>query len=154
MEATESKLETGNERMKSLFNLKKHAVTNSRKIFILGISGYDSSIFTIPTIEQLLKSNIDVIVIPDAQAEKAISEETLLKAFSGPMANSELIVLTNKDEWEFWGKSMVVLHIYLRNLVDGFLIAPMSPNVLAKMANGLCDDLLVTVTRINIDVFM
>jgi 3-polyprenyl-4-hydroxybenzoate decarboxylase len=109
--------------------------------------------FAVPIIKQLLKSNIDLIIISDAQAEKSIAEESLLKTFEKEAADSQLIILTTKDEWDFWSKGMVVLHIYLRNLVDSFLLGPMSANVLAKMANGLCDDLLVRI-YITIDVLV
>lgn len=37
-----------------------------------------------------------------------------------------------------------VLHIQLRDWADAFLIAPLDANTLAKLANGLCDNLLVT----------
>eukprot|EP00826_Nyctotherus_ovalis_P011889 TRINITY_DN1309_c0_g2_i3.p1 TRINITY_DN1309_c0_g2~~TRINITY_DN1309_c0_g2_i3.p1 ORF type:complete len:150 (-),score=50.32 TRINITY_DN1309_c0_g2_i3:421-870(-) len=145
MEDTEKRLEKGNEKMRSLYSLRKHAAATSRSIVILGISGFDSSLFAASFVDQLLSSKTSLIVVPDSQAIKAVDEEALLKRFSEAAGNSELVVLTDKDEWEFWGKGMVVLHIYLRNLVDSFLMAPMSAHILSKIANGLCDDLLVTI---------
>ncbi|KAL7540219.1 hypothetical protein ACHAXR_009947, partial [Thalassiosira sp. AJA248-18] len=48
-----------------------------------------------------------------------------------------------EEEWETY-KSLrdSVLHIDLRNWADVCLIAPLSAHTLAKLANGLCDDLL------------
>eukprot|EP00826_Nyctotherus_ovalis_P011888 TRINITY_DN1309_c0_g2_i2.p1 TRINITY_DN1309_c0_g2~~TRINITY_DN1309_c0_g2_i2.p1 ORF type:complete len:240 (-),score=76.29 TRINITY_DN1309_c0_g2_i2:59-778(-) len=147
MEDTEKRLEKGNEKMRSLYSLRKHAAATSRSIVILGISGFDSSLFAASFVDQLLSSKTSLIVVPDSQAIKAVDEEALLKRFSEAAGNSELVVLTDKDEWEFWGKGMVVLHIYLRNLVDSFLMAPMSAHILSKIANGLCDDLLTCLCR-------
>ena len=52
------------------------------------------------------------------------------------------------QEWQSWqemGDS--VLHIDLRNWADCMIIAPLSANTLAKVANGLCDNLLTCVVR-------
>lgn len=40
-----------------------------------------------------------------------------------------------------------VLHIELRRVATIILIAPLSANTLAKLANGLCDNLLTCVAR-------
>jgi phosphopantothenoylcysteine decarboxylase len=40
-----------------------------------------------------------------------------------------------------------VLHIELRRLASALLIAPLSANTLAKIANGMCDNLLTSVVR-------
>lgn len=39
------------------------------------------------------------------------------------------------------------MHIELRNWADVLLIAPLSANTLAKIAGGLCDNLLTCVVR-------
>ena len=41
----------------------------------------------------------------------------------------------------------MVLHIKLREVSDMLLVAPMSANTLAKMVNGLCDNLVTSVFR-------
>ena len=52
------------------------------------------------------------------------------------------------QEWQSW-KEMgdTVLHIELRNWADCMIIAPLSANTLAKVSNGLCDNLLTCVVR-------
>lgn len=40
-----------------------------------------------------------------------------------------------------------MLHIELTRWADCLLVAPLSANYLAKVANGLCDDLLTSVIR-------
>jgi phosphopantothenoylcysteine decarboxylase len=58
-------------------------------------------------------------------------------------------VLTDEDEWG--GFSRVgqdeVLHVALRRWADLMLVAPLSANTLAKLAGGLCDNLLTCVAR-------
>ncbi|KAE8910576.1 hypothetical protein PF005_g576 [Phytophthora fragariae] len=57
-------------------------------------------------------------------------------------------VVRDEDEWEAWnvvGDS--VRHIELKDWADLLLLAPMSANTLAKLANGLADNLLTCVAR-------
>ena len=57
-------------------------------------------------------------------------------------------VYGDEDEWRSWKKiGDPVLHIELRRWADAFVVAPLSANTLAKMANGLCDNLLTCVVR-------
>lgn len=57
---------------------------------------------------------------------------------------------TDKEEWtwkgnDIWQKNDPILHIELREWADIFVIAPLTANTLAKMAVGICDNLLTTV---------
>jgi phosphopantothenoylcysteine decarboxylase len=58
-------------------------------------------------------------------------------------------VLTDEDEWnpKFTVGKDPVLHIELRKWADLLLIAPLSANTLAKIANGMCDNLLTSIVR-------
>lgn len=49
----------------------------------------------------------------------------------------------DEDEWKWKERSDPVLHIELRKWAEVLLIAPLSANTLAKVSNGLCDNLLV-----------
>ncbi|KAJ8603223.1 hypothetical protein CTAYLR_003849 [Chrysophaeum taylorii] len=51
------------------------------------------------------------------------------------------------DEWTKWVKGDPVLHIELRKWADVLVIAPLSANAMAKLALGLCDDLVTCVAR-------
>ena len=65
--------------------------------------------------------------------------------------NTSTDLPTKTDAEEEWinYKSLqdTVLHIDLRNWADICLIAPLSAHTLAKIANGLCDDLLTCCMR-------
>ncbi|CAL4952175.1 unnamed protein product [Urochloa decumbens] len=55
---------------------------------------------------------------------------------------------TDDHEWSCWGRvGDEVLHIELRRWADALVIAPLSANTLAKIAGGLCDNLLTCVVR-------
>jgi phosphopantothenoylcysteine decarboxylase len=58
-------------------------------------------------------------------------------------------IYDDEDEWKDYeevGRDPV-LHIDLTKWADVLLIAPLSANTLAKLANGLCDNLLSCVCR-------
>ncbi|XP_013421636.1 phosphopantothenoylcysteine decarboxylase-like [Lingula anatina] len=48
------------------------------------------------------------------------------------------------DEWRWQKRGDPVLHIELRRWADILVVAPLDANTLAKMANGICDNLLVS----------
>lgn len=54
----------------------------------------------------------------------------------------------DEDDWTIpWTRGKPILHIELRRWADSLVIAPLSANTLAKIANGLCDNLLTSVIR-------
>uniref|UniRef100_A0A670ZPZ7 Flavoprotein domain-containing protein n=1 Tax=Pseudonaja textilis TaxID=8673 RepID=A0A670ZPZ7_PSETE len=54
-------------------------------------------------------------------------------------------IYDDSDEWQMWKKRTdPVLHIDLRRWADLMLVAPLDANTLAKIANGICDNLLVS----------
>ncbi|CAH7688371.1 flavoprotein [Phakopsora pachyrhizi] len=57
-------------------------------------------------------------------------------------------VWKDEDEWKDWNKvSDPILHIELRRWADMILICPCSANTLAKISNGICDNLLTSLIR-------
>ncbi|KAI6776440.1 hypothetical protein HG530_000385 [Fusarium avenaceum] len=57
-------------------------------------------------------------------------------------------VYTDANEWaQPWKRNAPILHIELRRWADVLVIAPLSANTMAKIVNGLCDNLLTSVVR-------
>ena len=102
--------------------------------------GITSSIaaYRLPNIISMLRKK-DVIV-------KTIVTERA-KSFVAPQAlavMSQNPCLTDEDEWNYKDN---VLHIELAKWCDAMLIAPLTANTLAKISNGLCDNLLTSTVR-------
>ncbi|SCW00840.1 LAFE_0C13168g1_1 [Lachancea fermentati] len=66
----------------------------------------------------------------------------------GLKISTDVKIWRDQDEW-FGFKRMgdPVLHTELRRWADVCLIAPLSANTLAKLANGICDNLLTSLLR-------
>lgn len=61
---------------------------------------------------------------------------------------SDVKVLYDTDEWTSRrGRAESMLHVKLRRWADILLIAPLSANTLAKIVNGICNNLLTSVIR-------
>ena len=110
-----------------------------RKNIIIGVSG---SVAAIKLPELIVKINerfSDVAV-------KVISTKNARKFFKPHEVDAE--VLTDENEWTTWEKiGDPVLHIDLCKWADLMVIAPLDANTLAKVANGICDNLLTCVVR-------
>ncbi|KAG5498655.1 hypothetical protein JKF63_02941 [Porcisia hertigi] len=57
-------------------------------------------------------------------------------------------IITDEQEWSEWqAMNDAVVHIELRQWADLVVIAPLNANTLAKMASGICDNLVSSVMR-------
>ncbi|KAG0718806.1 Phosphopantothenoylcysteine decarboxylase [Chionoecetes opilio] len=60
----------------------------------------------------------------------------------------DLNFILDQDEWAAWsGRGDPVLHIQLRDWAQVMVIAPLDANTMAKIAQGLCDNLLTCIVR-------
>uniref|UniRef100_T1HR01 Flavoprotein domain-containing protein n=1 Tax=Rhodnius prolixus TaxID=13249 RepID=T1HR01_RHOPR len=58
------------------------------------------------------------------------------------------MVYTDEDEWNLWQRrGDPVLHIDLTKWADVLVVAPLDMNTLAKIAVGICDNLLTCIVR-------
>ncbi|HEX5655424.1 MAG TPA: bifunctional phosphopantothenoylcysteine decarboxylase/phosphopantothenate--cysteine ligase CoaBC [Chitinophagaceae bacterium] len=101
-----------------------------RKI-LLGISGSIAAYKSVYLVRLLVKGGAEVKVIMTPAARDFVSPLTLSTLSKNP-------VLTDLFDEQSWSN-----HVMLGRWADVMLIAPLSCNTLAKMANGQCDNLLL-----------
>ena len=114
---------------------------------LLGLTGSVASVLHVKIAEALQEvGNVSIIPTPSTTT------------FLDEAAMSGFQTYTDKDEWQWasqdralhtkkWTKGQPVLHIQLRDTGSALVIAPCSANTLAKLASGLCDNLLTSVAR-------
>ena len=109
---------------------------------ILGVTGSVATIKTAEIIQGLKSSidNIEIILIPTSKALHFLPKN--LKELGAKQVHCD------QDEWDSWqDRGDPVLHIELRKWADLLVIAPLDANTLAKLSNGLADNLLTCVAR-------
>src|SRR6185503_2424156 len=101
------------------------------KKILLGITGSIAAYKSIYLVRLLVKAGAEVKVILTPSAKDFVSELTLSTLSRNPV----LVDLFDSTSW--------ANHVQLGRWADLMLIAPLSCNTLAKMANGQCDNLLL-----------
>jgi phosphopantothenoylcysteine decarboxylase/phosphopantothenate--cysteine ligase len=101
------------------------------KKILLGITGSIAAYKSISLTRLLVKAGAEVKVILTPSAKDFITSLTL----STLSRNNVLADLFDEDSW--------ANHVMIGRWADVMLIAPLSCNTLAKMANGQCDNLLL-----------
>lgn len=105
---------------------------NGKKI-LLGITGSIAAYKSVYLVRHLIKAGAEVKVIMTPSAADFVSPLTLSTLSKTP-------VLKDLFDEQSWSN-----HVMLGRWADLMLIAPLSCNTLAKMANGQCDNLLLAV---------
>jgi phosphopantothenoylcysteine decarboxylase / phosphopantothenate---cysteine ligase len=106
------------------------------KKIILGVTGSIAAYKAAVLVRLLVKAEAEVRVIMTAQAADFISPLTL-----ATLSKNAVLMTYQKDKTSGeWNN-----HVELGLWADMLLIAPCSANTLAKLANGLCDNLLTAV---------
>ncbi len=103
------------------------------KKIVLGITGSIAAYKTALLTRLLVKAGAEVKIIMTPAAKDFVTPVTLSTLSKSPV----LADLTTNDSW--------ANHVMLGRWADVMLIAPLSCNTLAKMATGLCDNLLMAV---------
>ncbi len=107
---------------------------------LLGVTGSVAATLTPKLVEKLLASGLEV---------RVVVTEPALYFWDHEEDEVNVPVKRDRDEWNryFYSRDGKVLHIELREWADILLIAPLSANTLAKIANGIADNLLTCVAR-------
>ncbi|KAL8279896.1 hypothetical protein RQP46_007746 [Phenoliferia psychrophenolica] len=111
---------------------------------LLATSGSVASIKAPLIVRELLKyDRVDVQVVATGPSMHFYDKDELEKEHGGKVR-----VWTDKDEWDGFTKiGDPILHIELRRWADIVLVAPCSANTLAKISNGICDNILTSLLR-------
>ncbi|MBP5777863.1 MAG: bifunctional phosphopantothenoylcysteine decarboxylase/phosphopantothenate--cysteine ligase CoaBC [Prevotella sp.] len=104
------------------------------KTIVLGVTGSIATYKIANLASMLVKLNADVHVIMTQNATHFITPMTF-----ETLTNNKCIVDTFDRNFNF-----DVKHVSLAKLGDLFLVAPCTANVIGKVANGICDDMLTT----------
>jgi phosphopantothenoylcysteine decarboxylase/phosphopantothenate--cysteine ligase len=103
------------------------------KKILLGISGSIAAYKCAAMTRLFVKAGAEVQVLITANAADFVSPLTLATLSKNPVHSQ--FVKNNQGEW--------TNHVELGLWADLFIIAPCSANTLSKMANGICDNLLL-----------
>ncbi|MFN7013108.1 MAG: bifunctional phosphopantothenoylcysteine decarboxylase/phosphopantothenate--cysteine ligase CoaBC, partial [Bacteroidia bacterium] len=105
------------------------------KKILLGVSGSISAYKSAYIVRELIKAGAEVKVLMTSASLSFISPLTLSTLSKNPVIHS----FTHGENGE-WNN-----HVELALWADLMLIAPASANTIAKMANGICDNVLIAV---------
>lgn len=110
---------------------------------LYGVTGGVAAVITRVTIDMLRKSGHEVEIVTTEQGLYFFRPSDPKNAARG------VKVWTDADEWPDvpYEKGAPVRHIALREWAEVMLIAPLTANTLAKIANGVADNLLTSVMR-------
>lgn len=103
-----------------------------QKEIIIGITGSIAAYKAAEVISRLKKNKYSVTAVMTGEAEKFITPLTI-QTISGNKVYQDMFALPEK--WD-------LAHTSLADKADLILIAPATANIIGKLANGLCDDLL------------
>jgi phosphopantothenoylcysteine decarboxylase/phosphopantothenate--cysteine ligase len=103
------------------------------KKILIGITGSIAAYKIIYLVRLLVKAEVEVKIVMTPAAKDFVSVLTL----STLSKNSVLTDLFTEETWSN--------HVMLGRWADVMIMAPLSCNTLAKMANGVCDNLLLAV---------
>ena len=107
-----------------------------RKHIVLGVTGSIACYKACDIINGLRKAGLCVSAIMTKEAETFVTPLTL-QTLSGNKVITDMFALP--DEYN-------PLHTSLAEAADLILIAPATANIIGKLANGICDDILTCTT--------
>jgi phosphopantothenoylcysteine decarboxylase len=104
---------------------------------LIGVTSSISA-YRIPNlVSQFKKQNHEIITMISEAAKAFVTTQSLAVMSQNPCYQ-------DSDEWS---NTKEVIHIKLAKWCDVCLIAPLTANTLAKIANGICDNLLSSAIR-------
>ncbi|KAJ5193723.1 Flavoprotein [Penicillium cf. griseofulvum] len=121
--------------------------TNDKKVHVLLAAATNK----LPNIAEALcrNKNISVRILVTEPEKFLIGQSSEQSSFDTLLQIDGVDgIYRDEDEWSpSWTRGGPVLHIELRKWAHILLVAPMSANTMAKMTNGIADNLLLSVIR-------
>ncbi|KAJ2895936.1 flavoprotein [Zalerion maritima] len=130
------------------------AARGDRKLHLLLAASGSVATIKLPLILSYLSKHavgLSIRIIITSSAARFLNgqskEQPTLSSLSGYAGVDG--IYSDKDEWgpEPWRRGKGILHIELRKWADLLVIAPLSANTMAKICNGICDNLLTSIVR-------
>jgi phosphopantothenoylcysteine decarboxylase len=114
------------------------------KKFVLGVTGSVAAIKTRLLAEKLQQfGEVRIVITGHA--------EYFVKADLAALHQINIPIYRDQDEWpmlaDHYPVGEPILHIEMRRWADLMIIAPLDANTLAKIAYGMCDNLLTSIVR-------
>ena len=124
--------------------LKKNFTKTPGKFHVLVCCSGSVATLNFPTLVSKIRD--DIAPTPSDIEIRVITTESA-RHFFNP-TELDVMIYQDQDWWDIWhDRPDQVLHIELRKWADLMIITPLCANTLAKLANGLCDNLLTCVAR-------
>jgi phosphopantothenoylcysteine decarboxylase len=128
------------------------------RTIVVGVTGSVAAIRVPALVDGLRARGATIVLVATANGLRFLGQAVLRADWTVQSPATEELVgffqdrgvrlYTDKDEWQNWRQlGDPVLHIEIRRQADALLIAPASADMLAKLANGYCDNLLLCVAR-------
>lgn len=123
--------------------IKSDKVPNKPKLLIMSSGSVASVLLREIILYGISKFDIKVVI---TQSAKVFSDSNIddYKKFSQELG---IEIFEDSDEWQKWALNKEVLHVELKKWADIVLLAPLSSNTLAKIANGISNNLLTCVLK-------
>ncbi|EXA37127.1 phosphopantothenoylcysteine decarboxylase [Fusarium oxysporum f. sp. pisi HDV247] len=124
---------------------------DGKRHILLAASGSVATIKLVQIINGLKSQhNISIRLILTRSASEFLSGQSLEQPTVDQISRLPHVdaVYTDAHEWaQPWKRNAPILHIELRRWADVLVISPLSANTMAKIVNGMCDNLLTSVVR-------
>ncbi|CEF79601.1 unnamed protein product [Fusarium graminearum] len=137
--------------MRNSTEILELARSDGKRHILLAASGSVATIKLVQIINGLKQQeNISIRLILTQSASEFLAGQSLEQPTVDQVSRLPHVdaIYTDAHEWaQPWKRNAPILHIELRRWADVLIIAPLSANTMAKIVNGLCDNLLTSVVR-------
>lgn len=107
----------------------------SQRSVIIGVTASIAIYKACELVREMVKAGYDVRVVMTPEATRLINPQ-VFRSLSGKPVHFEMFA--PEAEWD-------VEHVGLADRAELIIVAPATANIIAKMASGICDDLLTCV---------